>query len=409
MSEPEDKSADKPKKGLFSRMFGNKAETSSELQTTTQTQVSTDLEAVTEQEASSHPGDVSKPEGAFEIEPVAEPATDQALVEEGSIEEELLSSREPTPIAGDAEHSKRNWFGRLKQGLTKSSSRLSDGITGIFTKRKLDEDTLQELEDILIQADLGVDTAMRITNTLAQTRLDKDISTSEVQDVLASEVESVLGPVAQPLEIDQGAKPFVILMAGVNGAGKTTTIGKLSRKFGDEGKKVMLAAGDTFRAAAVEQLEVWGARTGAPVVKREIGSDAASLAYDAMVEAKAAGMDVLMMDTAGRLQNKAHLMDELVKIVRVMKKLDETAPHAVLLVLDATTGQNALNQTKVFGEAVDVTGLVMTKLDGSARGGILVAIADRFKLPVHFIGVGEGVEDLQPFKAEEFAKAIAQI
>ncbi len=406
MSEPEDKGADKPKKGLFSRLFGKTTQTSPEPGSLPEGEATPETQTLQEKETLAEPEITPRQETSFATDSVPE----QTPIEETGIEEHDAPSLESAPVVEDGElPAKRNWFGRLKQGLTKSSSRLSDGITGIFTKRKLDEDTLQELEDILIQADLGVDTAMRITDKLAQTRLDKDISTLEVQDVLASEVESVLGPVAQPLKIDQEAKPFVILMAGVNGAGKTTTIGKLSRKFGDEGKKVMLAAGDTFRAAAVEQLEVWGARTGAPVVKREIGSDAASLAYDAMNEAKAAGMDVLMMDTAGRLQNKAHLMDELVKIVRVMKKLDATAPHAVLLVLDATTGQNALNQTKVFGEAVDVTGLVMTKLDGSARGGILVAIADRFKLPVHFIGVGEGVEDLQPFKAEEFAKAIAQI
>ncbi len=406
MSDSKDKGKDKPKKGLFSRMFGKTTQTSPEPGSLSKAEATPETQTLQEQETLAEPEITLRQGTSFATDSVPE----QIPIEETGIEEHDAPSLESAPVVEDGElPAQRNWFGRLKQGLTKSSTRLSDGISGIFTKRKLDEDTLQELEDILIQADLGVDTAMRITDKLAQTRLDKDISTLEVQDVLASEVESVLGPVAQPLEIDQAAKPFVILMAGVNGAGKTTTIGKLSRKFGDEGKKVMLAAGDTFRAAAVEQLEVWGERTGAPVVKREIGSDAASLAYDAMNEAKAAGMDVLMMDTAGRLQNKAHLMDELVKIVRVMKKLDETAPHAVLLVLDATTGQNALNQTKVFGEAVDVTGLVMTKLDGSARGGILVAIADRFKLPVHFIGVGEGVEDLQPFKAEEFAKAIAQI
>ncbi len=376
MSKLEDDKKDKAKKGLFGRMFGGKSET----------------------------------------------AADRALPEDQTVEPHEAGSESDdqapdTPMAasGEAQTSssehqeKRSWFGRLKDGLTKSSSRLSDGITGIFSKRRLDEETLQELEDILIQADLGIDTAVRITNRLADTRLDKNISTSEVQEILAEEVEAVLEPVARPLEINSEARPFVLLMAGVNGAGKTTTIGKLSRKFANEGKKVMLAAGDTFRAAAVEQLDVWGQRTGAQVVKREVGSDAASLAYEAMVEAKAAGVDVLMMDTAGRLQNKAHLMDELKKIVRVMKKLDESAPHAVLLVLDATTGQNALNQTQVFGEAVDVSGLVMTKLDGSARGGILVAIADRFRLPVHFIGVGEGVEDLQPFRAQDFAKAIAQV
>lgn len=386
MSDMEKKSKDNPKKGLFGRMFGARPE------------------PVTEPAAESD---------AFADDRVADESENVALSEElASPEVDPAGELSAVEIVDDEapkEEAKRGWFGRLKDGLTKSSSRLSDGITGIFSKRKLDEDTLQELEDILIQADLGVDTAVRITSKLAETRLDKNISTDEVQSVLAQEVESVLAPVALPLEIDPDVKPFVILMAGVNGAGKTTTIGKLSRKYADEGKKVMLAAGDTFRAAAVEQLDIWGERTGAPVVKRDLGSDAASLAFDAMVEAKNAGVDVLMMDTAGRLQNKTHLMDELKKIVRVMKKLDESAPHAVLLVLDATTGQNALNQTQVFGEAVNVTGLVMTKLDGSARGGILVAIADRFKLPVHFIGVGEGVEDLQPFRAEDFAKAIAQI
>ena len=369
MNEDDKKTPEPAKKGLFGRMFGSKPDEKSE--------------APAGNEENGQDGEVA-------------PGTEIS---------DVAADQSHEPEAGET----RGWFGRLKSGLSKSSSRLGEGISGIFTKRKLDEDTLQELEDILIQADLGIDTAMRITDGLAQDRLDKNITTSEVQEVLAREVESVLGAVARPLEIDETKKPFVILMAGVNGAGKTTTIGKLSRKFAGEGKKVMLAAGDTFRAAAVEQLQIWGERTGAPVVKRELGSDAASLAFEAMKEARAAGVDVLMMDTAGRLQNKAHLMDELKKIVRVMKKTDETAPHAVLLVLDATTGQNALNQTKVFGEAVNVTGLVMTKLDGSARGGILVAIADRFKLPVHFIGVGEGVEDLQPFEAGDFAKAIAQI
>ncbi len=383
MSEPENKSPDKPKKGLFSRMFGGK---------------SASVEAEEKADRQDENGALQGKE---------EPGSPVA---EGS-DTDAISASEPAALEVEPASAspKKSWFGRLKQGLTKSSSRLSDGITGIFTKRKLDEDTLQELEDILIQADLGVDTAMRITDRLAENRLDKHISTQEVQEVLAREVETVLAPVARPLEVDMDARPFVILMAGVNGAGKTTTIGKLSRKFSNEGKKVMLAAGDTFRAAAVEQLEIWGKRTGAPVVKRDIGSDAASLAFEAMSEAREAQVDVLMMDTAGRLQNKAHLMEELKKIVRVMKKIDETAPHAVLLVLDATTGQNALSQTRVFGEAVNVSGLVMTKLDGSARGGILVAIANQFKLPVHFIGVGEGVEDLQPFEAKEFAGAIAQM
>ena len=300
----------------------------------------------------------------------------------------------------------KSWFSRMQDGLSRSSQQLATGISNIFTKRKLDENTLQELEDILIQADLGVATALRITEKLAADRMDKNISPEEVQNVLVSEIERILAPVAQPLQLDSAKKPYVILMVGVNGAGKTTTIGKMAKKFGDEGKSVMLAAGDTFRAAAIDQLKIWGERTNAPVIARDVGSDSAGLAFDALHAAQDGGHDVLMMDTAGRLQNKAYLMDELKKIVRVMRKIDETAPHSVILVLDATTGQNAVSQVEVFQKVVGVNGLVMTKLDGTARGGILVAIADKFSLPVHAIGVGEGVEDLQPFAPDEFAQAI---
>ena len=396
---------EKRKKGLFGRMFGNKDEPSSSAQESVDEPHVPVESAQQDQEAEDIPIEVRE-------ETLPPNVPESSPDETSSLEtppDTVQAETDPVSSKTEEGEKKRGWFGRLKDGLKKSSSNLSEGISGIFTKRKLEEDTLQELEDILIQADLGVDTAMRITDKLAETRLDKNITTEEVQEVLAGEVETVLTPVAKQLEIEPDAKPFIILMVGVNGAGKTTTIGKLSRKFSLEGRKVMLAAGDTFRAAAVEQLDIWGQRTGAPVLKRDVGADAAGLAFDAIKEAQEQNVDILMMDTAGRLQNKAHLMEELKKIIRVMKKLDENAPHAVLLVLDATTGQNALNQTKVFGEAVDVTGLVMTKLDGSARGGILVAIADRFKLPVHFIGVGEGVEDLQPFKAEDFARAIAQI
>jgi fused signal recognition particle receptor len=284
---------------------------------------------------------------------------------------------------------------------------LSDSVTGLFTKRKLDDATLEELEDALVQADLGVPTAMRITSAISAGRYNKEISPAEVKAILAGEVEKTLAPVALPLTIDRAKKPFVILMVGVNGAGKTTTIGKLSQKFRQQGLKVMLAAGDTFRAAAIEQLKVWGERVGAPVLARAQGSDAASLAFDALQEAKAHGSDVLLIDTAGRLQNKTGLMAELEKIVRVIKKFDETAPHATLLVLDATVGQNAISQVELFQKAAGITGLVMTKLDGTARGGILVALAAKFGLPVHFIGVGEGVEDLEPFEARDFARAIA--
>jgi fused signal recognition particle receptor len=301
---------------------------------------------------------------------------------------------------------KQGWFQRLKAGLTKTSARLSEDIAGIFTKRKLDADTLQELEDLLIRADLGVETAMRITEALAKGRYDKEIAPAEVRAVLAAEVERTLAPVAKPLRLEGAHRPHVILVVGVNGTGKTTTIGKLAHKLIGEGKKVTLAAGDTFRAAAVDQLKIWGERSGAEVVARAVGADSAGLAYDALKRARENGSDVLLIDTAGRLQNKQALMDELEKVIRVLGKIDPTAPHQVLLVLDATTGQNALNQVEIFKEKAGVTGLVMTKLDGTARGGILVAISAKFGLPVHAIGVGESVEDLAGFDADEFARAI---
>ncbi|MGB7100496.1 MAG: signal recognition particle-docking protein FtsY, partial [Xanthobacteraceae bacterium] len=289
---------------------------------------------------------------------------------------------------------KGTWWQRLTGGLKRTSSALGGAITDLVAKRKLDAATIADIKDVLIRADLGLDTADRIGAALGQSRYAAEISPEEVKGVVAAEIETALGPVAQPLTIDAAKKPFVILVAGVNGSGKTTTIGKLAAKFRAEGRSVMLAAGDTFRAAAIEQLKIWGERTGAPVIAREAGADAAGLAFDAVRAAKDAGIDVLLIDTAGRLQNRTELMSELEKIVRVIKKVDPIAPHAVLLVLDATVGQNALSQVEIFRKAVGVTGLVMTKLDGTARGGILVAIADKFKLPVHFIGVGEGVEDL---------------
>ncbi|WP_232628234.1 signal recognition particle-docking protein FtsY [Methylobacterium sp. Leaf118] len=301
---------------------------------------------------------------------------------------------------------KRGWWSRLTSGMRRTSSALSDRVTGLFTKRKLDATTLEDLEDALIQADFGVETATRMAEAVGKGRYEKGISPDEVRTILATEIERALAPVAVPIAIDPSRKPFVILTVGVNGAGKTTTIGKLALKCKAEGRSVMLAAGDTFRAAAIEQLRVWGERTGAPVISRAQGSDAAGLAFDALKEAREAGTDVLLIDTAGRLQNKAGLMAELEKIVRVIRKLDADAPHATLLVLDATVGQNALSQVELFAQAAPVSGLVMTKLDGTARGGILVALAARFGLPVHFIGVGEGVEDLEPFAARDFARAI---
>ncbi|RJG47015.1 signal recognition particle-docking protein FtsY [Mesorhizobium sp. DCY119] len=313
------------------------------------------------------------------------------------------------PVAPAVPEPRLSWFQRLRQGLSRSSKELSGSIAGVFTKRKLDEETLEELEDVLIRADLGMETALRVTDALASTRYGKDVSDAEVRAIMAIEVEKVLKPVAMPLELDLSHKPHVILVVGVNGTGKTTTIGKLAAKLTDGGLSVMLAAGDTFRAAAIEQLKIWGERTNSPVVASKLGADAAGLAFDAFVKAKEAGSDVLIIDTAGRLQNKAELMAELEKIVRVLNKHDPEAPHTVLQTVDATTGQNALNQVEIFRNVAGVNGLVMTKLDGTARGGILVAIAAKHKLPVYFIGVGEQVDDLEPFSASDFAKAIAGV
>lgn len=301
---------------------------------------------------------------------------------------------------------KTSFFKRMKEGLSRSTRTISDGITGIFTKKKLDRATLDELEELLIAADLGLDTAADIVAAVGKDRHDKEVTAEEIRTIVAGEISKVLAPVAKPLVIDETKKPFVVLMVGVNGAGKTTTAAKIAARAQADGKSVMLAAGDTFRAAAVEQLKVWGQRLNAPVVSTKIGGDAAGLAYEALARAKEEKTDLLLIDTAGRLQNKADLMSELEKIVRVIRKLDADAPHATLLVLDATTGQNAINQVDIFGKTAHVTGLVMTKLDGTARGGILVAIAKRFGLPVHLIGIGEQIDDLQPFDADTFARAI---
>jgi fused signal recognition particle receptor len=299
---------------------------------------------------------------------------------------------------------KRGWFGRLRQGLSRSSAKLADGITGIFTKRKLDQEMLDELEELLIQADLGAGTAARIVAEFGRTRFGKEVAPEEVRAALAGEIAKILEPVAQPLA--PGHKPAVVLVVGVNGSGKTTTIGKLAKLWRDEGRRVLIAAGDTFRAAAVEQLQIWGERVGAPVVAKGAGADPAGLAYEALERARAEGFDILLIDTAGRLHTKANLMEELKKVIRVLRKLDESAPHHCLLVLDATTGQNALAQVETFKSMVEVTGLVVTKLDGTAKGGVLVALADKFKLPVHAIGVGESAEDLRPFSADAFARGL---
>ena len=373
---------------------------------------------------------VAEPNIELEPEPVAEPEQVEvpAIPETATVEDGVEPAVQPEPVKPKKvkvakaveEHQEEvpveaapeprlSWFERLRRGLLRSSNSLSDSIGSIFTKRKLDEDTLQDLEDVLIQADLGLETAMRVTDALSSGRYGKDVTGEEVRNIMGAEIEKVLGPVAKPLELDLSHKPHVILVVGVNGTGKTTTIGKLAAKLTAGGLKVMLAAGDTFRAAAIEQLHIWGERTGSPVVSSKLGADAAGLAYDAWKQAKEAGSDVLIIDTAGRLQNKAELMDELAKIVRVLGKHDPEAPHTVLQTLDATTGQNALNQVEIFKNIAGVNGLVMTKLDGTARGGILVAISAKHKLPIYFIGVGEGVDDLEPFAAKDFARAIAGV
>jgi len=298
-----------------------------------------------------------------------------------------------------------SFLGKLKDRLLKSSSRLEEGVAAIAERRVLDDAALEELEELLIQSDLGVETAMKVSAALAEGRFGKKVGANELKRLLAEEVARVLAPVAKPLPI-YAKRPQVILVVGVNGSGKTTTIGKLASQLRSAGKKVVIAAGDTFRAAAVEQLQIWGKRAGVPVLTAPEGSDPASLSYDALKQAQAEGADILLIDTAGRLQNRGDLMAELEKIVRVIRKLDETAPHNTLLVLDATTGQNAVNQVEVFTRIADVTGLVMTKLDGTARGGILVALAKKAGLPVHMIGVGEGIDDLQPFEPMEFARAL---
>ncbi|MEF0943303.1 signal recognition particle-docking protein FtsY [Rhizobium sp. BR 362] len=343
-------------------------------------------------------------EAPADSEPSSETPADAPILPKGFIT--ASSIPEPAP---EAPRQRQTWFQRLRAGLARTSSQLTGQITALFTKRKLDDQTLQDLEDLLIQADLGVETAMRVTDTLASERYGKDVTGEDVSRIMAQEIAKVLKPVAKPLQLDLSHKPHVILIVGVNGTGKTTTIGKLAAKLSGAGLKVMVAAGDTFRAAAIEQLKIWADRTKSEFIGTKLGADAAGLAFDAFQQAKANKSDVLIIDTAGRLQNKAELMAELEKIVRVLGKLDPDAPHTVLQTLDATTGQNALNQVEIFRNVAGVNGLIMTKLDGTARGGILVAISAKHKLPVYFIGVGEGVDDLEPFEAEDFAQAIAGI
>lgn len=340
------------------------------------------------------------------VEPIMVAMPDKVLAALATTTEEATVELNEASETVEAGEKKSGWFSRLKAGLQKSTSKISEGITGIFTKRKLDAETVQELEDLLITADLGPQLAARLAADFAKTRFGKDVSDDEVRHALAGQITDILEPYAQPLVLDSTKQPHIVLVIGVNGVGKTTTIGKFAQFYRAQGKQVMLAAGDTFRAAAISQLQIWGERTGCPVVTLPQGGDAAALAYTALERAKAENMDMLLIDTAGRLHNKTDLMEELAKIIRVIKKLVPDAPHNTLLVLDATTGQNALAQAETFQRMAAITGLIVTKLDGSAKGGMLVALAEKMKLPVHAIGVGEGSNDLRPFTASDYAKAL---
>jgi fused signal recognition particle receptor len=319
---------------------------------------------------------------------------------------EPLEPFEPAAVEATEAQERRGWFARLKAGMARSSERLNAGINTIFNRRRLDDAALLELEELLIASDMGIGIAAEVTEELRRTRFNQEISPEEVRGALAEEVIRLVEPVMKPLRLDLGHKPFVILVVGVNGSGKTTTIAKLAKQYRDAGHDVVLAAGDTFRAAGVEQLQIWGERTGCRVVAKPAGSDAAGLAYEAFEQARAEGSDILLIDTAGRLHNKANLMSELQKIVRVLKKVDPQAPHSVLLVLDATTGQNAHAQAEIFREMVGVTGIMMTKLDGTARGGVLVSLAEKYGIPIHAIGVGETADDLRPFEARAYARSL---
>ena len=344
------------------------------------------------------PAAAAEPQPEIEIQVAPPPEPETAAVETVT-EVEAVAAKEP-------EVEKKGWLSRLREGLSKSTKKVAESITGLFTKKKLDQQTLDDLEDVLIQADLGVTVASRLIGKLGKERFGKEVTDEEVRAAFADDIAEILQPVAVPLIIDAARKPHVVLVIGVNGSGKTTTIAKLAGLYKGEGRSVMLAAGDTFRAAAVEQLKVWGDRAGVPVVSKQTGADAAGLAYEALERARSEKTDVLLIDTAGRLHNKTNLMEELAKIVRVIRKLDPEAPHSCLLVLDATTGQNAHAQVETFKSMSPVDALVLTKLDGSAKGGVLVALAEKFKLPVVAIGVGEGIDDLRPFEARAFARGL---
>ncbi|MEA5243312.1 signal recognition particle-docking protein FtsY [Vibrio parahaemolyticus] len=400
---------EKKKRGLLSWLgFGD--EEQSPKPKTEETVTEEAVEAPSEEQQTEEVAEQAQQTQELEQEPEkaeAAPAEAEAEAEAGA---EAGAEEPQVPVAPriqEQEKPTESFFARLKRSLSRTKANIGAGFFGLFSGKKIDDDLFEELEEQLLIADVGMDTTTKIINNLTEKASRGDLKDGEaLYGLLKEEMAEILSKVEQPLEIDSSKTPYVILMVGVNGVGKTTTIGKLAKQFQSQGKKVMLAAGDTFRAAAVEQLQVWGERNNVPVIAQHTGADSASVIYDAIEAAKARGVDVVIADTAGRLQNKANLMEELRKIVRVMKKIDDSAPHEIMLTLDAGTGQNAISQAKLFSDVAPLTGITLTKLDGTAKGGVIFAIADQFSIPIRYIGVGEGIEDLRPFETQEFIDAL---
>ena len=398
--------AEKKKRGLLSWLgFGEEeqspqTQTDSKVEQQTEEQPQAEVEQPVEKEVPAQEAELQE-----ELEqPSAEVQPEQA---EAEAEAELEVVAEEPQVEEVQEKPTESFFARLKRSLSRTKANIGAGFFGLFKGKQIDEDLFEELEEQLLIADVGMNTTVKIIDNLTEKASRNDLKDGEaLYGLLKEEMADILSQVEQPLEVDTSKTPYVILMVGVNGVGKTTTIGKLAKQFQNEGKKVMLAAGDTFRAAAVEQLQVWGKRNDVPVIAQHTGADSASVIYDAIEAAKARGVDVVIADTAGRLQNKSNLMEELRKIVRVMKKIDDSAPHEIMLTLDAGTGQNAISQAKLFSEVAPVTGITLTKLDGTAKGGVIFSIADQFQIPIRFIGVGEGIDDLRPFESKDFIEAL---
>ncbi|TOL89183.1 signal recognition particle-docking protein FtsY [Vibrio parahaemolyticus] len=394
---------EKKKRGLLSWLgFGD--EEQSPKPKTEETVTEEAVEAPSEEQQTEEVAEQAQQSQELEQEPEKAEAAPAEAEAEAEAEEPQVAV---APRIQEQEKPTESFFARLKRSLSRTKANIGAGFFGLFSGKKIDDDLFEELEEQLLIADVGMDTTTKIINNLTEKASRGDLKDGEaLYGLLKEEMAEILSKVEQPLEIDSSKTPYVILMVGVNGVGKTTTIGKLAKQFQSQGKKVMLAAGDTFRAAAVEQLQVWGERNNVPVIAQHTGADSASVIYDAIEAAKARGVDVVIADTAGRLQNKANLMEELRKIVRVMKKIDDSAPHEIMLTLDAGTGQNAISQAKLFSDVAPLTGITLTKLDGTAKGGVIFAIADQFSIPIRYIGVGEGIEDLRPFETQEFIDAL---